>query len=204
MATRLWMAALLPFAAGSALADEAPNPSFYLVNRSGTAISRVYATPAGMPNWGSDRLSGRAIPAGQNAAIRLPADGSCVYDVRVVYATGRSDERRGLNTCELDNLTFPQGSTAASARPIRPEENPSFLLTNRSRAVLNELYLSPTGDDSWGEDRLGDGTIAGGGTRTIRLPPGECLYDMRVVFANGEANEKRRLNLCQITDLRVP
>jgi hypothetical protein len=24
------------------------------------------------------------------------------------------------------------------------------------------------------------------------------------VFANGEATEKRRLNLCNITDLRVP
>ena len=44
----------------------------------------------------------------------------------------------------------------------------------------------------------------GGGSKTIRLPPGECIYDLRVVFANGEANEKRRLNLCNLTDLRVP
>jgi hypothetical protein len=203
MGMRLWIAGLL-FAAGPALADEVPNPSFYLVNRSASAISRVFATPAGMPNWGNDRLTGRAIGPGQNAAIRLPADGNCVYDIRVVYANGRSDERRGLNTCEVDNLSFPQGSAVASARPSQPDADPSFLLTNRSHAVLNELYLSPTGDDSWGEDRLGDGTIAGGGTRTIRLPAGECLYDVRVVFANGEANEKRRLNLCQITNLRVP
>ena len=200
---RLLIAALL-FAAGPALADDAPNPSFYLINRSTSAISKVFATPAGMANWGTDRLTGRPIPVGQNAPIRLPADGNCVYDVRVVYANGRSDERRGLNTCEVDNITFPQGSAVASARPSRPDEDPSFLLINRSRAVLNELYLSPTGDDSWGEDRLGDGTIPGGGSRTIRLPPGECLYDVRVVFANGEANEKRRLNLCQITNLRVP
>jgi hypothetical protein len=208
---RLWIAALL-LAAGPALADEVPNPSFYLVNRSASAISRVYATPAGMPNWGSDRLNGRAVPAGQNAAIRLPADGNCVYDLRVVYATGRADERRGLNTCQVDNITFPQGTVVASppyggaTAPARPSqaEDPSFILINRSRAVLNELYLSPTGDDSWGEDRLGDSTILGGGSRTIRLPPGECLYDIRVVFANGEANEKRRLNLCQITNLRVP
>jgi hypothetical protein len=203
MGMRLWIAALL-LAAGPALADDVPNPSFYLVNRSASAISKVFATPAGMPNWGSDRLGGRAIPAGQNGAIRLPADGTCVYDIRVVYATGRSDERRGLNTCDVDNLTFPQGSTVASARPSRPEEDPSFVLINRSRTVLNEVYLSPTGDDSWGEDRLGDDTIPGGGSRTIRLPPGDCIYDIRVVFTNGDANEKRRLNLCQITNLRVP
>ena len=203
MGTRLCIAALL-LAAGPALADETPNPSFYLLNRSPTAINRVYATPAGMPNWGSDRLAGRAVAPGQNAPIRLPADGSCVYDIRVVYANGRSDERRGLNTCEIDDISFPQGSAVASVRPARPAEDPSFVLTNRSRVVLNELYLSPTGDDSWGEDRLGDGTIGAGAARTIRLPVGECLYDIRVVFANGEANEKRRLNLCQITTLRVP
>ena len=203
MAMRLWVAALM-IAAGPALADDAANPSFYLINRSASAISRVYATPAGMPNWGNDRLSGHAIPAGQNAAIRLPADGNCIYDVRVVYATGRTDERRGLNTCDVDNITFPQGSSGPSAPPGRPGADPSFLLVNRSRAVLNELYLSPTGDDSWGEDRLGEATVAGGASRTIRLPSGECLYDVRVVFANGDANEKRRLNLCQITNLRVP
>ncbi len=203
MGMRLGIAALL-LAAGPALADDAPNPSFYLVNRSAATISNVFATPAGMPNWGSDRLIGHAIPPGQNAAIRLPADGNCIYDVRVVYANGRSDERRGLNACDVDNISFPQASAAATIRPSRPDQDPSFLLTNRSRAVLNELYLSPAGDDSWGEDRLGDGTIVAGGSRTIRLPAGECLYDIRVVFANGEASEKRRLDLCQITNLRVP
>ena len=202
MGVRLWVAALL-LAAGPAMAEDGANPSFYLVNRAPTAISRVFATPAGMPTWGMDRLNGRPIPAGQYAPIRLPADGACVYDVRVVYATGRSDERRGLNTCAIDNLTFPEASTVASA-PSRPEADPSFLLINRSRAVLNELYVSLTGDGSWGEDRLGDSTIAAGGSRAIRLPAGECTYDIRVVFANGDANEKRRLNLCQLTSLRAP
>ena len=204
MGVRLWIAALLLAGGPVRAADDGPNPSFYLVNRAASAISKVFASPAGMPNWGTDRLTGHAIAAGQYAAIRLPADGHCLYDVRIVYATGVSDERRGLNTCEIDNITFPQASATASPRPNRPDADPSFLLSNRSRAVLNELYLSPTGDDSWGEDRLGDGTIDAGGSRVIRLPPGECLYDVRVVFANGDASEKRRLNLCQITSLRVP
>ena len=208
MLKRLWIAVLMLLAAGPmidpASAQEAPNPSFYLVNRSAVAISRVYASPEGMPNWGTDRLGPGAIGPGRNAAIRLPTDGGCVYDIRVVYAGGRSDERRGVNTCEIDNISFPQGRTVAATKAPRPEVNPSFLLVNRSRAVLNELYLSPSGDDSWGEDRLGDATLAGGATKTIRLPQGECVYDIRVVFANGEASEKRRLNLCDITDLRVP
>ncbi len=58
--------------------------------------------------------------------------------------------------------------------------------------------------DSWGQDRLGDGTVPAGATRVIRLPTGSCIYDVRVVFANREAIEKRRLNLCTITNLTVP
>lgn len=189
-------------------AGEPPNPSFYVVNRAATAITRVYATPAGLPNWGNDRLIGGPLAPSQNAPIRLPADGTCVYDVRVVYASGRADERREVNTCELDNLIFPRGATTTAGpvpnRSGRRIDIPSFLLVNRGRAIINELYLSPSGNDSWGEDQLGDGTLSPGTSRTIRLPPGECLYDYRVVFANGEASEKRRVNLCQITDLKLP
>ncbi|MDT7952244.1 MAG: hypothetical protein RQ966_12140 [Acetobacteraceae bacterium] len=203
MAKRLWMAALLPLAMGAARADEAPNPSFYLVNRSASAIDRVYATPGSMPDWGNDRLAGHAVQPGQYAAIRLPADGTCKYDVLVVYASGRKDERRGLDTCAVDNLSFPLGQTGAATRTA-PEGNPSFLLVNRSRAVLSELYVSPTGNDGWGEDRLGRDTVGAGATRTIQIPAGSCLYDIRAIFGNGDANEKRRLNLCQITDVRLP
>lgn len=186
--------------AGAAVAQEAANPSFYLVNRSGGAISRVFATPSGQSNWGQNRLTAN-IPAGGNAAIRLPADGQCVYDIRVTYANGRNEDRRGLNTCEVDNLSFPANREAA--RPI-PAEDPSFVLINRGKSPVNELYLSVTDDDSWGQDRLGDENVPRGASKVIRLPPGECVYDVRVVFANGEANEKRRLNLCQISNLRVP
>lgn len=198
------LCAVMLLVAGPATAQDAPNPSFYLVNRSSVPISRVFASPAGQPNWGEDRLGAGAIGPGRNGAIRLPADGSCVYDIRVVYAGGRSDERRGLNTCEIDNISFPGGRTVAASHAPPPAANPSFLLINRSRAVLNELYLSPSDEESWGEDRLGDATLPGGASRTVRLPRGVCVYDIRVVFANGEANEKRRLNLCDITDLRIP
>lgn len=207
MPKRRWVAPVLGALLAGA-ADEPPNPSFYVVNRANSAISRLYASPTGVPNWGTNRLTGNAVAPGQNAAIRLAADGHCAYDIRIVYASGVTDERRDVNTCEVDNLIFPRGATAAtgpaSSRPGRRVEIPSVLLVNRGRTVMNELYLSPSGNDSWGDDQLGDGTLAIGATRTIRLPAGECLYDYRVVFANGDANEKRRLNLCQMTDLRLP
>lgn len=204
MRQRRWIALFAVFVGA---ADEPPNPSFYVVNRGVSAITRIYTSPSGMPNWGSNQLPGAAVAVGQNTPIRLAADGICMYDIRIVYASGASDERRDVNTCEVDNIIFPRGATATSGpTPNRTGRGqiPSFLLINRARTAMNELYLSPSGNDSWGEDQLGDGTVAIGATRAIRLPMGECLYDYRVVFANGDAYEKRRVNLCQIIELRLP
>ena len=202
MLKRRWIALVTVIAVLSGAADSPPNPSFYLVNRGSSAINRVYVSPAGVPDWGSNKLGGGAIAPGDNVAIRLAADGTCTYDIRIVYASGVSDERRDVDTCAVDNLVFPRGAT--TVRTARRVEIPSFLLVNRSRRAMNELYLSPSGNDSWGEDRLGDGILAAGATRTIRLPAGDCLYDYRVVFASGDASEKRHVNLCQIVDLKLP
>lgn len=206
MLRRFWLAA---FIAGYAIAPakaQAPNPSFNIVNRTANAINEVYATMAGATTWGRDRIGNRPIPPGQTGPIRLPADGSCVYDVRVVYANGQSEERRGLNTCGVDNVFFPvtgSDTTAPGGRQAATND-PSFRLINRGRSAVNKLYASLPGTDGWGEDRLGDDAVAPGATRVVRLPSGQCLYDMRIVYANGEANEKRRVNLCGITNLPVP
>ena len=97
-----------------------------------------------------------------------------------------------------------RGHHATPAGRTTATDEPSFRLTNRGRTALNEVYVSPDGEQNWGEDRLGDETLAPGRQTVIRLPRGQCVYDLRSVFANGEATEKRRLNLCTVTDLRVP
>ena len=207
-------AIILLLLSGSASAQNAANPSFALINGGRQAIQELYATPAGVDRWGRDRLADKYLAPGQSFPVRLPADGNCVYDIRVVYADGRPEEKRRVNTCTLDNVSFPGGRPAGTGtangdnrgqnQGSQAADDPSFRLLNRGRSGVNEVYVSASGDDSWGEDRLGDDTMRAGGTRVIRMPPGQCTYDVRVVFANGEAVEKRRLNLCTITDLRVP
>ncbi len=191
---------------GAAVAQPA-NPSFNLVNRSDQAINEVYATPTGVDRWGRDRLAQSYLPPGQTFPVRLPAGSGCSYDVRVVYADGKPEERRRLDSAGSNSVTFPAGRagtpTGAAAGQAEADD-PSFRLVNRSRADLNELYVSASGNENWGRDRLGDDTVPAGSTRVVRLPRGECQYDVRAVFANGEATEKRRLDLCAITDLRVP
>ena len=192
---------------GFARAD-GTNPSFNLVNRGRQVIREVYATPTGVDRWGQDRLTDNFVPAGATFPVRLPA-GGCVYDLRVVYGDGKPEERRRLDTCQVDAVTFPGGRAAASNEAQDggrqgSTNDPSFRLVNRGRSEINEVYVSEVGNDDWGRDRLGDDTVAVGRTHVVRLPSGTCRYDVRVVFDGGEAVERRRLDLCGITDLRVP
>ena len=210
-----WMPAALMLVATAAAtqARAQSNPSFNVENRAGALLTEVYASPAGVTNWGRNRLVGVAVPPGQRYAIRLPV-GACTYDVRVVFANGQSDEARSVNTCEVDDLAFPTTAGPAAPRDGRggrsagrqneATDDPSFRLVNTSRSEINELYATPVGDDGWGRDLLGDDTVAPGASKVIRLPAGQCRWDVRIVYANGKSTEKRRLDLCSITDLRRP
>ena len=205
MATRLLLAACFALLPAAASAD-APNPSFYLVNRSRQQINQVYVSPVSAAGWGRDQLGDDTLEPGANFAVRLHADGTCVFDLRIVYEDGRSEERRGVNTCGMDSVTFNESGVAPSSTSPAPQttSDPSFRAVNNSRREIDELYVRRTGTPNWGEDRLGDDTIGAGETKVVHLPPGQCLWDVRFIFEGGRALEKRRLNLCEITDLPVP
>jgi hypothetical protein len=53
-------------------------------------------------------------------------------------------------------------------------------VTNQSKYEIQELYVSPSNTDDWGNDLLGDETIATGGQFVVRsILPG--VYDIKVV-----------------------
>jgi hypothetical protein len=66
----------------------------------------AYVSLSTEQEWGPDRLGNETVPAGRNFAIRLP-EGPCLHDVRFVYENGQSDERRGVNLCDVTNLVLP-------------------------------------------------------------------------------------------------
>ena len=197
---------LLALLSTPALAQDAANPSFNLVNRGNQVITEVYATPSSTDRWGGDRLARFNLPPGRTFPVRLPANGSCLYDIRVVYAGRAPEEVRRVDVCRVDSVAFPgaRSGPGPATRNAATTNDPSFRLVNRGRQEVNQVYASPTGDDDWGADRLGDDTLGAGSTRVVRLPTGQCTWDVRVVFADGASLERRKVDLCAITDLRVP
>lgn len=85
----------------------ADDPSFRLINRSRQPIVELFATPAGMTNWGENRLNGHELDAGTERLIRIPRTGNCIFDLRVVFADHKALEKRHDDLCRITDLPVP-------------------------------------------------------------------------------------------------
>ena len=98
--------------------------------------------------------------------------------------------------------TTSQAQGQASGKPA---DDPSFRLVNRGDQAVAGLFARPAGSRDWGANRLEQGPLAPSGAQVLRLPRGgECAYDLRVVFTDRRALERKGANLCRVTDLPVP
>ncbi|PZW48427.1 hypothetical protein C8P66_105177 [Humitalea rosea] len=185
------------------------DPSFTLVNRSRFAILEAYVSLATETAWGPDRLSTAVVAPGASLALTLPA-GACGYDVRIVYQGGPPpEERRGIDLCRVTELVItgrpvraegPRGKGEPAEAAV-PTGNPSFNLVNRSGQVIQQAFVSAAVMADWGPDVLGTEVLANDAHLAIRLPQGDCLYDVKVVYEGGRTEERRAVNTCDIANL---
>ena len=153
---------------------QAPDPSFRVVNNTPNVINEVYASPSNERSWGRDRLGTEVIQPGGMQIIRLPADGNCSYDIRIVYQGGSAEERRNLDTCNMIDLVLGGGAAPQPRRPStrqgsQQQGNPSFNLLNQSGRVIEEFYASPSSEQKLGAGPAGRGDRAAG--RLLRGAP---------------------------------
>jgi hypothetical protein len=190
--------------AGPARAQD-QDGSFNLINRSNRVIERLYASPTDTADWGENRLAGgRTLANEGNLAVRMAPDGGCRTDLRIAFAGGMVEERRDIDTCLDRDVVIGTPARTGAQRAGREDGqagDPSFNLINEAASPIREFYASPTNEDDWGDDRLGGGTVRARGRRAIRLPGGHCRFDLRVVWEDGRAEERRDVNLCEIQDL---
>jgi len=110
-------------------------------------------------------------------------------------------------------LAFRRGALAAllgltlAAPAVAPAlaqaSDPIFRINNRTNATINETYVSSSRQNSWGSDRRGANVLSPGQSLLIRLPNGQCVNHIRVVYANGRPQEWRQQNTCSITDFNI-
>ena len=86
----------------------------------------------------------------------------------------------------------------------KPADDPSFRLVNRGQQAIAEFFATPAGTGTWGQNRLDSGALAPSAAQAFRLPRGQCVYDLKVVFADRRTMERKGANLCRLADLPVP
>lgn len=91
------------------------------------------------------------------------------------------------------------GAAPSAARGL----DPSFRLNNASGRTIREVYVSASTDNAWGGDRLGQHVLPHGQQLIVRLPHGQCVNDVRVVYMDGQAQEQRQVDTCSLIDLTV-
>ena len=76
----------------------------------------------------------------------------------------------------------------------------TFKLRNASDYDLTALYVSPSLEDSWGDDLLDADRVAAGAAAEISVAGSDrtCLYDIRFVVADGSLMEEVGVDLCSL------
>ncbi len=111
--------------------------------------------------------------------------------------------RRLVLILVLATLAAPASAQKPGGSPGGGQDG-SFTVVNRSGQVIREIYASPVTQSDWGQDRLGQDTLADGRSFAVRLRPGGgCRNDLRVVFADGRDVERRDLDTCAEREVTI-
>ena len=95
----------------------------------------------------------------------------------------------------LAALALMAGVSPAAAQTVE------FTLYNESSQALHYFYTSPSNDNNWGYDLLGDtGTLESGYQATTYIYDGsdQCLYDFRFETAEGHTLEEFEIDICTL------
>lgn len=80
-------------------AAQAANINFTFKNSTSVAVREFYLSPPSADDW-EENLVRAPIQPGEQIPASIVDTGSCVFDVRTVFADGESTEDRGWNFCD--------------------------------------------------------------------------------------------------------
>jgi len=197
------VAVLLAASAHANRPDPAPAPlgerALTVLNHGSRSINEVYVSPQTAEQWGEDWLGERTLEPGAVFRVRLGRTRTCVFDVKIIYDDASREEQRGVNLCHTRQLAFD--GAAATPAPGTGVAH-SVTLANNSAAPIQQVFISPAEANQWGDDRLGQGSISVADRRAV-IWHGDCYADLRVVFENRAAEERRGVDLCALPALSI-
>ena len=93
-------------------------PSARLMNVASDTISRLFVARVEEGVGREDWLGNAQITPGNAVLLRPPPGEGCLFNIRVVYVGGRTEDRPGVDLCAAPELRF-EGNKAAAASSSR-------------------------------------------------------------------------------------
>jgi hypothetical protein len=92
-------------------------------------------------------------------------------------------------------------SIPSAAWAANDGKNRRVTVENLSSQSIYYLYASPQTSGDWEEDLLGSGTIPAGSSKVANIDNGtnECIYDLKVKFADGREVIQWKVNVCAVS-----
>jgi hypothetical protein len=116
-----------------------------------------------------------------------------------MHRTMKIDIRPALALCLTAALSLGASSNAIA------QGNQNFTLDNDTGYTVEEVYVSATTSDDWEEDVLGQHVLPDQSSVEITFPGKDktCVYDLRVVYDDGEVAEWVNFDLCTISRIKI-
>jgi hypothetical protein len=80
-----------------------------------------------------------------------------------------------------------------------------FVLVNKTGLTIDELYVSPSNDNEWGEDVLGKDVLANNEEVEITFSrkETECIWDLKIVDEDDDDIIWEDINLCKAEEITL-
>ena len=169
-----------------------------VANRASLPATELYVSPNDASDWGDERLAGAVVAPGKSFRIRLGRIRACLFDIQFVYRDGSREELHDLDVCRTRQVAF-DGSSAIGV-PVGPPH--SVVLVNNENRPIQQVFLSEAEAAQWGEDRVTSRGFSVGGRLELTVLGG-CAVDLRVIFDNRAAEERRGLDICATPALSI-
>ncbi len=80
-----------------------------------------------------------------------------------------------------------------------------FTLTNATGYQIDSIFVSPTTQSSWEDDVMGRDALADGEAVDITFdaPDGQCMWDLKAVYNDGEEAVWIGFNLCTLSSITL-
>jgi hypothetical protein len=164
-----------------------------VVNHSARPIYQLRISPSDADQWGDDRLGEATIAPGGSYRANLGRTAECRFDIQVIYDDVSREERRGVDLCRGRSFVFDGKAAVVQADPFAATR--ALSLANRAGRPIRQVFVSPASADQWGDDLAPAPGIPAGQTGQVSYRGG-CMADLRVVYDNRAAEERRGIDIC--------